>query len=321
MEGYEIALNDKLSIIAVLGPTASGKTGLAVELAQKYNGEVVSCDSMQIYKKMDIGTAKPTIAEMDGVPHHLIDMLELDCEFSVSDFCRLAHEKISDIANRGRLPILAGGTGLYLDSVISGIEFGEEEKQDKALREELMKIYEDYGAQPLFERLRHLDEQEAMVIDKNNYVRLIRAIEVCELYNTTMTEYKKRNTVTSSRYNALKIGISFRDRERLYDRINQRVDMMLENGLIDEAKKVLSLSGKTAFQAIGYKELKAWLSGEEELEEAVDRIKRQSRRYAKRQLTWFRRDDDVNWFYWDDDKDIENIKKNIFNTVENFLKM
>lgn len=315
-------MDNKIKIIVVVGPTASGKTSLSISLAERFNGEIVSADSMQLYKLMDIGTAKPTADEMKGIPHHLIDCVELDGVCSVADYCEMANRAIDDIVSRNKLPILVGGTGLYVNSLINGISFDGNEKNDDKLREELNVIYQTQGRKALYELLKELDPQEAAVIDRYNHVRLIRAIEVCKLYNTTMTEYKKRNLKGESRFLPLKIGLSYSERSALYKKIDCRVDLMLENGLLDEARAVLAASSRTAMQAIGYKELSEFFNGNEGLEAAVDKIKRQSRHYAKRQLTWFNRDSEINWFFWDEDEQKNNkIKKNIDDLVENFLNV
>ncbi len=309
----------KIPLIVVVGPTASGKTEIAVEIAKRYNGEVVSADSMQIYKQMSIGTAKPTQAEMCDIPHHLIDILELSEKFSVADYAKLAHEIISDIHNRGKVPVLAGGTGLYINAVIKDINFSEIQNDD-SIREELTLISQEFGKEKLYEMLIELDPQEASTIDKDNIPRLIRALEVCRLTGSTMTEYKKKNIELPSRYQCLKIGIDYKNRSELYDRINLRVSMMVEDGLIEEAKEILQSGNiQTAMQAIGYKELIGYFDGEITLQEATDNIRQSSRRYAKRQLTWFRRDEEVNWFYKSAVIDMNLYKKNIFNCIDNFI--
>ncbi|MFZ2538463.1 MAG: tRNA (adenosine(37)-N6)-dimethylallyltransferase MiaA [Oscillospiraceae bacterium] len=311
----------KIPLICVVGPTASGKTEIAVEIAKRYNGEVVSADSMQIYKQMSIGTAKPTPTEMCDVPHHLIDMLELSEKFSVADYAKLAHEVIADIYSRGKVPILAGGTGLYINAVTKDINFSEINKDD-SVKEELTIILEKSGKEKLYEMLIQLDPQEANTIDKDNTPRLIRALEVCRLTGSTMTEYKKKNIELPSRYECLKIGIDYKNRSELYDRINFRVSIMVEDGLVEEAKEILASGNiQTAMQAIGYKELIGYFNGEITLQEAMDKIRQGSRRYAKRQLTWFRHDEDVNWFYKNTEIDMALYKKIIYNCIDNFIKI
>lgn len=315
--------NKKIPLIVVLGPTASGKTNAAVTIAKHYNGEIISADSMQLYKGMSIGTAKPTLLEMDGIPHHLIDILELSEPFSVADYAVVAHQTIAEVHGRGKLPILVGGTGLYINAVVSDMQFSEKERTNEAVRSELAELLNSDGKEALFSELLRLDPEEAQLIDKNNPARLIRALEICITTNGTMTEYKKRNLSVESRYSTLKIGLSFQNREQLYERINLRVDKMLVDGLLDEARTVLRNGGKTAMQAIGYKELANYINGTGALDEAVERIKQESRRYAKRQLTWFRRDPSICWVLKAVDTIAENdiVEKKICSLIDNFIKI
>lgn len=308
----------KIPLIVIVGPTASGKTEIAVELAKHYNGEVVSADSMQIYKGMNIGTAKPTQEEMCGIPHHLIDFLELSQKFSVADYAKLAHAAISDIHSRGKLPILAGGTGLYINAVTKDINFSEMQKDDR-VKEELTQIYEQFGKEKLYEMLLLLDSQEASTIDRDNPVRLIRALEVCRLTGGTMTEYKRKNLELPSRYRCLKIGIDYQKRNELYDRINRRVSRMIEQGLLTEASEILASGNlQTALQAIGYKELIGYFNQSLTLEEATEQIAKSSRHYAKRQLTWFGRDEEIKWFYKTAATEMDLYKKNIYHCIDIF---
>ena len=282
-------------IIVVLGPTASGKTALAVELAKRYNGEVVSADSMQIYKGMDILTAKPNDAEMQGIKHHLIDFLESDSDFSVADYVKLANSAIDDIASRGKLPILAGGTGLYISSLIDNIKF-DETTGDKEFREKLFNLAKEKGNHYLWEQLLEVDETTALSVHENNLPRVIRALEVYEKTGERLSEHKKTSRLEKSRFKPAMIGLTFSDRKLLYDRINKRVDAMISNGLLSEAEEIYK--GKllnTAHQAIGYKELIPYFSGQASLEDCIEKIKMETRRYAKRQLTWFRRDKRIFW--------------------------
>ena len=298
---------DKIPLVAVAGPTASGKTALAVELALRLGGEVISADSMQIYKGMDVATAKPTAAEQKGVPHHLIGFLEPTEEFSVADYAVLAHRTIREVHERGKLPILAGGTGLYLDAVVNNISFAEIET-DSALRAELAGLAREQGTECLLEELRAVDPESAARLHPHNLARIIRAVEVYRLTGIPMSEHQRRSRLTPQLYRTALLGLNFRDRQRLYDRIDLRVDRMLEAGLLEEARQVLAQDSlKTARQAIGYKELTPYFAGEETLAEAVGRIKQESRRYAKRQLTWFRRNERINWIYIDDCQNMEEI--------------
>ena len=294
----------KQPLLAVVGPTASGKTALSVRLAGALDGEVISADSMQMYRGMDIGTAKPTPDEMDGIPHHLIDILELDETFSVADYTALCRPLIAEIGERGRLPILTGGTGLYISAVIDHIQFSPI-PSDEALRESLRRQAEEEGAEALHQILRQFDPESAAAIHPNNLGRVIRAIEVYRLTGVTMSEYNRRSRSVPSPYRICIIGLTSRDRQVLYDRIDRRVDRMVQSGLLEEAKEILSKENlsRTAAQAIGYKELSGWFSGTESLGRSVERLKQESRNYAKRQLTWFRREKAARWLFIDDFSD------------------
>lgn len=286
----------KDSLIVVLGPTASGKTALAVALAKALDGEVISADSMQIYCGMDIGTAKPTAEEMQGIPHHLISILKPGERFSVAEYAVLAKEKINDVLQRGKVPILAGGTGLYIQSVVDNIRYDEEAVHDDALREKLRGIAAEQGNLALWNRLRELDPETAAALHPNNLGRVIRAIEVAETTGRTISEQVRESRREQSPYHACQIGLRYADRAILYERIDRRVDLMLQEGLLEEARTLhtAGLCG-TSGQAIGYKELAAYFEGNCTLEEAVEHLKRETRRYAKRQLTWFGRDERIRW--------------------------
>ena len=288
-------MENKPKLIAVLGPTASGKTSLAVELAQKYHGEVISADSMQIYKGMSIATAKPDLTEMKGVPHHLMDFLDPEEVFSVSDYVRLANSAAHDIISRGHLPILCGGTGLYVRSFLENVQFSDEQK-DPVLRATLNERYHTEGGEKLIEELRSFDPETAEKLLPSNSKRIIRAIEIYRLTGITMSESIRRSKQKPPVYDVIAVGITYADRQKLYDRINKRVDCMMKAGLLEEAKLFYaSKIGTTAAAAIGYKELKPYLDGEKTLEEAIEHLKQETRHYAKRQLTWFRRDAYINW--------------------------
>ena len=279
----------KIKILAVVGPTASGKTAVSVELARRLGGEVVSCDSMQVYRRMNIGTAKPTVEEMCGVPHHLIDAVEPDAPFSCAEYVTRAGETVKDIAARGKLPILCGGTGLYLDRFLCGEM--EETHADEALRASLFAFAESEGVEALHARLREVDPESADAIHPNNVKRVVRALEIYEQTGIPKSEFDRRSQVGESPYDAVVIGLYYPRREVLYERINRRVDVMLADGLLEETKQ-LSEEGVfevnlTAAQAIGYKELLGYLRGEETLSAATENLKTATRRYAKRQLTWF----------------------------------
>ncbi|MBQ4313653.1 MAG: tRNA (adenosine(37)-N6)-dimethylallyltransferase MiaA [Clostridia bacterium] len=293
-------LNEKIKLLSVVGPTASGKTSLAVQLALQTGGEVVSCDSMQIYKGMPIATATPTLEEMQGVPHHLMAFLEPTQSFSVAEYCRLADSAIEDIYSRGKMPILCGGTGLYYNSVVDGIAFADVPEMPQ-LREQLQLRAQAEGGRVLLDELASFDSECAAKFSEGDIKRIIRAIEVYRATGVTMTEHIRNSRTAPPKYDLCAMGIAYRDRQTLYDRINRRVDAMLEEGLLEEAKRFFdSLQGKTSVQAIGYKELKPFLDNKCSFEDAVEKLKMETRRYAKRQLSWFRRDDRIKWIYADD---------------------
>ncbi len=290
----------KIPLIAIVGPTASGKTSLAVEICKRYGAEAVSCDSMQIYKDMDIATAKPTIDEMQGIPHHMIGFLNPDEPFSVAKYCEMAKEIIFDISNRGKKAVLVGGTGLYYSSLTDNIEFLPEET-DFEYREMLRKRAEQEGAQVLLNELSEVDPEAAETLHINNLGRIIRALEIHHTTGKTKTMQNEQSKQIPSPFETVTICLDARDRQVLYDRINKRVDIMLEAGLLAEAKAFFDSSlGRTARQAIGYKELNPYFSKEKSLDECVENLKMQTRRYAKRQLTWFRRNDKIKFLYIDD---------------------
>lgn len=311
-------MSEKIPVLVIVGPTASGKTSLAVEMCKRFNGEVVSADSMQIYKDMQIGTAKPTESEKEGIPHHLLDFLNPEESFSVAQYVQMASEKIKDIHSRGKLPVIAGGTGLYINSLIDASLF-DAPSQDEELRKELEDYLNKNGAIALHEMLRECDEKAAEKIHPNNTGRVIRAIEVYKVTGKTISQWQSESKNTQSIYRPCMIGLTCKDRQKLYDRINLRVDIMLKDGLLDEVKSFYEkgYSG-TAAQAIGYKELYSYLEGNTSLEDAVNILKQQTRRYAKRQLTWFKRDERINWLYRDED-DWQNIIAKSQKIVEDFL--
>ncbi len=280
------------NIICIAGPTASGKTALAVELAKLYNGEVVSCDSMQVYKRMDIGTAKPTFEEMQGIPHHMIDVAEPDEDFSVSRYCEMASPTVDDILARGKTAIIAGGTGLYMDSLIKGNAFAPYPSTGQRERLEAMPI------ETVMAQLRAVDPEAAARLHLSDRKRIIRAMEVYLETGITITEHNRRTQAIPPRYSPVWFGLEDENRQDLYDRIDRRVGVMLEQGLVEEIRQLLA-SGippkATSLQAIGYKEFVAALDGQCTIEEAAEEVKRSSRHYAKRQLTWFRRNPHMHW--------------------------
>lgn len=285
---------EKTKIICIVGATASGKTGLSIALAKRLDGEIISADSMQVYRDMPIATAVATKDEQDGVPHYLVEFLDRGESFSVADFVDLARERIGDISSRGKVPIIVGGTGLFVDSLVKNISFS-----DVGVDDELRQRLSEKSTDELYDELMSVDEVAAREIHKNNRKRVIRALE---LYygGTTKTEQNENSVLEESPYDALYIGINYRDRQVLYDRINLRVDMMMDAGLLDEARASASMLGATSKQAIGHKELYPYINGEITLDEAVDNLKKETRHYAKRQLTWFRRNDSIHWLYNDE---------------------
>ena len=292
---------DRIKLIVIAGPTASGKTALAVRLAQALHGEVVSADSMQIYKGMDIATAKPTAAEMDGIPHYLLDFLNPSESFSVARYAKLAREAIREIASRGKQPILAGGTGLYLNAVTQSIQFLDQSGEPQ-VRDRLSREAGQEGSGALLARLQRVDPQTAGRLHPNDVTRIVRALELYETTGQTITAQNERSRLAPPPYELRYIGLYFADRQKLYDRINRRVDEMLARGLVEEARRFYGdRMGNTAVQAIGYKELTPYLEGKCTLEDAVEKLKRETRRYAKRQMTWFRRLGEIRWFAVDEE--------------------
>ena len=284
------------NIICIAGPTASGKTALAVELAKEYNGEVVSCDSMQVYRYMDIGTAKPTPAEQQGIPHHMIDVAEPEEDFSVSRYCSMAAPIVDDIVRRGKTAIIAGGTGLYMDSLIKGNTFAPYPSTGR--RQELEARADQEGIQALMDWLRQVDPDTAARLHLSDRKRIIRALEIFLETGQTMTAHNLKTQAIPPRYTPLWLGLDFEDRQQLYHRIDLRVGIMLEMGLVEEIRSLLARgipSRCTAMQAIGYKEFVQALEGQGTIEEAADSVRQSSRRYAKRQLTWFRRNEAMHW--------------------------
>ena len=295
-------------IICIAGPTASGKTALAVELAKAFNGEVISCDSMQIYKYMDIGTAKPTLEEMQGIPHHMIDVAEPQEDFSVSRYCAMATPILEDITSRGKTAIIAGGTGLYMDSLIRGNDFAP--FPSTGCREALEARADQEGIETLMKELQSIDPDTAARLHLSDRKRIIRALEIYQETGETMTAHNLRTQAIPPKYQPTWLGLDFAERKQLYDRIDLRVGIMLEQGLVQEIQSLLSsgISAKcTAMQAIGYKEFVSALSGYGTIEEAADLVRQSSRRYAKRQLTWFRRNNAMHWLIRNPNRGTEEI--------------
>lgn len=289
---------EKIPVLAVVGPTASGKTALSVELAKHFGGEIVSADSMQIYKGMDIASAKPTEAEKQGIKHHMMDFLPATSSYSVADYVKAASACIFEIHERNRLPILVGGTGLYVDSLLTNTQFIAADT-DYALRQRLEDEFDAHGGEKMLEKLSAFDRETAARLHPNNRKRIIRAFEIYTLTGKTMTEALASSREQPSPFTPVFLGLAYENREILYDRINRRVDKMLQNGLLDEARAFFEGTPDTAAQAIGYKELKPYLDGVLPLSQAVENLKRATRNYAKRQITWFKRNPQIHWIYAD----------------------
>ena len=289
----------KTKLIVVAGPTASGKTSLGIEIAKAVGGEIISADSMQVYKDMSIATAAPTESERSEIPHHLVEFLDRNEMFSVSDFCKYAKAAVDDISGRNKVPVIVGGTGLFINSFVDNIKFTETETDFK-LREELMKKSND----ELYEELLKIDPKAAENIHQNNKTRVVRALEIYYSSGNTKSVQNENSRLEESPYDALYFVIGFKNRECLYERINRRVDIMAQNGLVDEAKKCLENGGKTSAQAIGHKELVPYFNGSVSLDEALDKLKQETRHYAKRQITWFKKRENAVWLYADEETDI-----------------
>ncbi|MBR0277651.1 MAG: tRNA (adenosine(37)-N6)-dimethylallyltransferase MiaA [Clostridia bacterium] len=296
-------------LIVITGPTASGKTEVSIKLAQAVGGEIVNADSMQVYKYMDIGTAKPTKEERKNIPHHLIDIIMPDENFSVAKYCEYAKQAIDDIHSRGKIPIMVGGTGLYVDSVVNNIQFTHI-KPDIGYRQELEEKANTLGNKYLYSLLCEKDPQSAEKINAEDKKRIIRALEVYHSTGKTITWHNEQSISVPSPYNSILFAIDT-DRAELYEKINRRVEVMFENGLAEEVKKLLDMGVNeeaTSMQAIGYKETVEFLNGKTTMEQTVEKIKQSSRRYAKRQLTWFRRNDKIHWIKKDADEIIKAYK-------------
>ena len=311
----------KKNIVIIAGSTASGKTKLGIELAKRINGEVVSADSMQIYKYMDIGSAKPTIDEMQGIPHHMIDVVTPDVEFSVALYRKMAVECIDDIINRGKVPIVVGGTGLYINSLTHPLNFTETAK-DEEYRNYLQTIAEEKGNEYVHEMLKDVDIDSYNKLHPNDLKRIIRALEVYKNTGKPISEYQRESKQRDIEFNLAFIGLTM-DRAKLYDRINKRVDLMFEMGLVDEVKKLKEMGYNkemTSMQGIGYKEVFDYLDGYFTLDEIKDIIKQSTRRYAKRQLTWFRREDRIYWVNLDEFDSFKEVLENIVGYIEGKFK-
>ena len=295
----------KEKVVCIVGPTASGKTALGVEIAKMLNGEIVSADSMQVYKGMPIASAVPTEDEKQGIKHHLMEFCEPEDQQTVARYKELATEKIEDILKRGKTPIIVGGTGLYIDAVINNIVYTPE-KSDPETRKKLEKEYDVLGGEKMLLKLKSIDETAANRISANDKKRIVRALELYYNSHITVTKQYENSRKEEPPYEFVVIGLKYADRQKLYDRINKRVDVMLENGLLDEAKKSFLKKGQAVggFAAIGHKEFYPYFEGKISLVEATEHLKMQTRRYAKRQLTWFNRNQNIEWIYPDKTEDV-----------------
>ena len=307
------------NIICIAGPTASGKTALDATLAKELNGEVVSCDSMQVYKHMDIGTAKPTLEEMQGIPHHMIDVAEPWEDFSVSRYCEMAAPIVDDIISRGKTAVIAGGTGLYMDALIRGNAFAP--FPATGVRERLEAQADAEGMEAMLSRLRAVDPDAARRLHLSDRKRILRALEVYLETGETITEHNRKTQAVPPRYSPLWLGLDFTEREELYRRIDLRVGLMLQQGLVEEIRGLLAdgiPERATAMQAIGYKEFVDALDGRCTIEEAANQVRQSSRRYAKRQLTWFRRNKAIHWLIRDTGDTGREILENARRIVSDF---
>ena len=303
-------------VIFVVGPTASGKTDLSVKLSKEIGGEIVSADSMQIYKGIHIASAAPDIEEMSGIPHHLMEFLDLNEQFSVADYVITARKKIKEIISRGNIPIVVGGTGLYISALIENTEFVSV-STDETLRKKLEEEFDTLGGEEMLNRLAKFDPRSAERLNVGDKRRIVRCFEIFETTGKSKTSQNELSHRNPPEFESLVLGITYKDREKLYERINKRVDIMLQKGLLEEAKTTYkNRNNKGAFQAIGHKELYGYFEGEHSLEEAAELLKQQTRRYAKRQLTWFRKNESIIWLYPDGDDDIFKIAKTL---AEEFL--
>lgn len=308
----------KENLFILVGPTAIGKTALSIDLAKKLNGEIISADSMQIYKYMDIGTAKVREDEMGGIPHHLIDIIYPDDEYTVSNYQEDSSRLIEGINSRDKLPMVVGGTGLYINSLVYKLNFARV-PPDEEYRSKLEELAKNHGDAYLHERLKKIDLASSETISVNDKKRIIRALEIYHITGKTMSDYNKNFRKEVDKYNLSMVCLNM-DREKLYDRINQRVDIMIEEGLVDEVKSILDKGYNkdlVSLKGIGYKEIILYLEGNSTLEDAINTIKQASRNYAKRQLTWFRRDKRIKWINIDEFEGMDEVSKYIYNHVKN----
>ena len=310
-------MEERKKIIVICGPTASGKTGLSLVIAQMFGGEIISADSMQVYKKLDVGTAKATSEEQSAAPHHLVDFMDPSEPYNVEIFTRLAKDKIDEICSRGNIPLIVGGTGLYIESLVNGITFTEQ-NSDKTVRSNLEKQLEENGKEWLYSQLVQIDPEYAASVHMNNTVRVMRALEIYYTTGVTMTQQIERSKPKEKPYDVLFLATGFLDRAKLYQNIDKRVDIMVQQDVLGEAKYVYDNreSFVNSAAAIGYKEFFPYFENRQTLEECIETLKKSSRHYAKRQLTWFNRMENINWLYVDGENDY---KQEAIRLAENFL--
>jgi len=310
-------LEERKKIVVICGPTASGKTGLSLILAKKFDGEIISADSMQVYKKLDIGTAKATKEEQAVAKHHLVDFLEPDQPYNVEIFTRLAKEKIEEITARGKLPVIAGGTGLYIESLVNGITFTDQ-PEDKSVRNMLERQLAENGKEWMHNQLVQIDPDYAVTVHPNNAVRVVRALEIYHTTGITMSQQIVASKPKEKPYDVLFLATGFEDRAKLYENIEKRVDIMVDLGVLSEAEYVYKNKDRfiNSAAAIGYKEFFPYFEGTQTLKECTDELKKASRHYAKRQITWFNRMNDINWLYVDGE---ENYKEKAIKLTDTFL--
>lgn len=313
-------MEDNKKIIVILGPTASGKSDLSIFLAEKLNSEIICADSIQIYKNLNIISAKPNYYDLKRVKHHLIDFLDEHLDYSVFEFKKSAELIIENLFLKNVLPIVVGGTGLYIDSLINNIEFSEY-SVNSSVRRYYENVSKTYCKKYLYELLKIKDKDACKNLHYNNIIRVIRFLEILDTSDLTINEYKK-NAIKDRKYNVFFIGLNYRDRKLLYDKINYRVDLMLDKGLVDEAYSLYKMKNvsRNLDMAIGYKELKPYFEKQDNLNVCIEEIKKNSRRYAKRQITWFNRNEDIKWFYLDEYKDKIHMYEKIFYDCKQFLK-
>lgn len=310
-------MENKDNLLVLTGPTGIGKTAISIDIAKKLNGEIISADSMQIYRYMDIGTAKITLEEMDNIPHYMLNIVYPDEEFTVADFKNKSEKYIEKINKSGKLPILTGGTGLYLNSIVYELKFTKVEANEE-LRKEYDYLADMYGNQYIHDELYKVDAISANRININDRQRIIRALEIFYETGKPMSYYNKNFRKETEKYNLTMIGLTM-DRAKLYSRINKRVDFMIEEGLIDEVRKLMDMGYSTelvSMQGIGYKEIISYLEGEAKLDETIEILKRNTRRYAKRQLTWFRRDNRIKWIDINQYDSIEEVSETIISYIK-----